>query len=317
MRAILISNVASGQIWNQFDPHEAKKYLANHGWDVELAPTTSSAEGRSFARKAVREKYDAVIVAGGDGTINQVVQEIAHTSVKLAILPAGTTNVLAREIGIPLNAKEAVELLPKCEIMDFDLGKVDSYYFFLMAGIGFDSRIIKEVDPFVKRWTGMFAFVAAGIKSFFIHQGVRMKITMLDQNNKKKVIRRIVYQLIVSNTATYATGFIIDEDSRFDDGLLEVTILKDKGAGDVLKGMASFLVRKHKEWAEAEIEHYTVKKIKVKAAKPVPLQIDGDVIGYTPVYIEVMPKALKLFGPPKENATSSVTEEKSNKEQNN
>lgn len=296
MRALLIYNVTAGQLWNQFDPEEAKKYLLSYGWEVELVKTEKMEEGRFIASKAVKENFDVVIAVGGDGTINQIVQEIACTPVKLAIIPVGTTNVLARELGIPLNAKEALENLPKFEAVDFDLGKVDSYYFFLMAGIGFDARVTKEVDPFVKRWTGLMAFIAAGVKSFFMHKGVKMKLIMFDKNNKKKVIRRLIYQLIISNTATYASGFILNENSKFDDGLLEVTCFKDKGLGDIIKGFLSFFVGKHREWAQ--LEQYTIKKIKIKSAKPVPLQIDGEPIGYTPASIEVIPKAFKVFKPP-------------------
>ena len=298
MKAILIYNITAGQIWNQFDPQEAKKYLNSCGWDVELAKTEKMEEGRFIASKAVKENFDAVIAAGGDGTINQIVQEIACTPVRLAIIPAGTTNVLARELGIPLNAKEAIEIIPKCELINFDLGKVDSYYFFLMAGIGFDARITKEVDPVVKRWTGLMAFVGAGIKSFFMHKGVKMKLIMVDKNNKKKVIRRLIYQLIISNTATYASGFILNKNSKFNDGLLEVTCVKDKGVGDVAKTLFSFFMGRHREWVE--LEHYTIKKIKIKSAKPVPLQIDGEPIGYTPASIEVVPNALKIYRPPNE-----------------
>lgn len=296
MRGILIYNQSSGQIWNWFNPESACEFLNKSGWDIKLERTLNPEDGTKVARIAVEENMDVVIGAGGDGTLNAIIQGLAGSNVKLGVLPVGTTNVLARELNIPLNSNKALELLLTSQPVDFDLGMINNHYFILMVGVGFDANIVHEVDPTLKQMTGIFAFITATTKTFFQHKPSRMKIIMIDKNNKKKTLRRLVYQISISNVATYGNNMIIASDAKYDDGLMEVNIFRGRRIIDTLFNLLAIAVFRKKEWSASE--HYSVKSIEIKSFRKIPIQVDGEPITHTPAKIIVKPKFLQVLKPP-------------------
>lgn len=295
IRAMLIYNPTAGQIWSPFKAELVKDYLAKHDWSVELAPTERAGHGSELARRAVAERFDVVIAAGGDGTLNEVAQGLAYTPVKLGILPVGTTNVLAREFRIPLGFEEALEYLPIAETATVDLGKVDSRYFLLMAGIGFDAEVVRDINPQMKLVAGKTAVVTSGVVNIFNHQPFPVKLSFIDAQGRRIRLQRTVMQIFVSNASTYATDYKIAENARMDDGLLELHIFKSKRFQDTFGSLISLALRRHKEWTD--FEHYSIRELQVFGRKVAPIQIDGDTIGTTPVRIEVAPAALKVLRP--------------------
>jgi diacylglycerol kinase (ATP) len=117
--------------------------------------TNRSGVGAAVAREAVESKVDLIVVCGGDGTINDVLGGMAHSQIPLAILAGGTANVLARELGLPLNISVAARLIPKCMPRRIALGNIGKRYFILMAGIGFDAQIVRSVNSRWKKLFGM------------------------------------------------------------------------------------------------------------------------------------------------------------------
>ncbi len=195
IRAMLIYNPTAGQFWSPFRAETVKSYLAKHEWQVELAPTQFAGHGIELARQAVAERFDVVIAAGGDGTLNEVSQALAYTPVKLGILPVGTTNVLAREFKIPLGFEEALEYLPIAETTTVDLGKVDNRYFLLMAGIGFDAEVVRDINPQLKHVTGKTAVVTSGVMNIFNHQPFQVKLSLIDAHGQSIQIQRTVWMM--------------------------------------------------------------------------------------------------------------------------
>lgn len=295
VRAQLIYNPTAGQIWSSFAPEQVREYLAQQDWQVDLKPTAYAGQGAELARQAVRDQLDVVIAAGGDGTINEVVQGLAHSKVKLGILPVGTTNVLARELKVPLNFQQALEYLPVAHTRVIDLGQMNRRYFLLMAGIGYDAELVRDVNPQLKSLAGKIAVVFSGVMNLFNHRPFKVKILLRDARGKKRRLRRSAMQIFVSNAATYATDYKIAAEARMDDGLLELHIFKSKCFRDTLWALLAMLLRRHKEWAD--FDHYSVQAVKILSRKPIPVQIDGDTVGTTPVQIEVVPAALQILTP--------------------
>jgi diacylglycerol kinase (ATP) len=108
--------------------------------------TATAGDGRRLAREAVKQQAEVVIAAGGDGTINEVIQELAGTETALGVLPIGTVNDWAREIGIPLDVKGACDILVDGRTRSIDLGRVNEHSFLLMAGIGLDGALTQKVE---------------------------------------------------------------------------------------------------------------------------------------------------------------------------
>src|SRR5947209_17593376 len=147
--AVIIANPTSGNggfpLQNRhFD--ETLAFLRNQGWKAELWYTQSAGNGEQLARKAVKQQVNLVIAAGGDGTINEIIQGLAGSETALGVLPSGTVNVWAREMGIPLDGTRARDILVHGQTRRVDLGCVNGRYFLMMVGIGLDGTITEAVE---------------------------------------------------------------------------------------------------------------------------------------------------------------------------
>ncbi|RYX89216.1 YegS/Rv2252/BmrU family lipid kinase, partial [bacterium] len=236
------------------------------------------------------------IAAGGDGTINEVVQGLAGSQTVLSILPVGTTNVMARDLKIPINFQDALQVIDNGEERTIDLGILNDRYFVLMAGIGFDAKLVNDVDSNFKKMTGMVAFAATSPISMLGQRISKMSVTLWDKNGKKKKIKRSSYQALVSNSATYAIDLTVSLGAKPDDGLLDLDIFKTgklhKFAWQLIN--IAFLTKKSKK---EEVEGFQFQKAMIKADPPMPIQVDGDSYGYTPALIEVKANYLKILSP--------------------
>jgi len=294
-RAMLIYNANAGQIWGAFSADAVCEYLAKHDWAVDARATDYAGHGSELARQAVKAGFEVVIAAGGDGTINEIIQALAQTSVQLGVLPVGTTNVLARELRIPLAFQEALEYLPIAESYRVDLGRANRRYFILMAGIGYDAEVVRDINPQLKAIAGKSAVVTSGVMNLFQHQPFKVKLRFTDAQGRRHRLRRSAMQIFLFNAATYATDYKIAAEASMDDGLLDLHIYKSKRFQDTLHGLLSLVLRRHKEWTD--FEHFSVRSVQVYAKTAASLQLDGDVVGTTPVTIDIVPKALSVLRP--------------------
>ncbi len=296
IKANLIYNPTSGQVWNTFKPELVKKYLESKGWKLDISKTECQGDGIRLAKDSLMKKYDVVVVAGGDGTINEVVQGLAGSNISLGILPVGTTNVMARDLKIPLNFQEALRVLVEGETIDIDLGIINKKYFVMMAGIGFDAKLVNEVDSNLKKFTGPVAFVATSPVSMVSHKQARMSIILWDKNGKKKKIKRDSYQVLISNAPTYAISLQVSLDAKFDDGLLDVDIFKSQRLHEFAWKLISIAFISKKSDSNMT-ETFQCKKMTIKTDPPMPIQVDGDSYGMTPALIEVKANYLKIIKP--------------------
>ena len=165
--AVIIANPISGfLLHNTHRVHETLAFLRKHGWRAELWFTHGPGDGQSLARKAIEQNAAMVIAAGGDGTINDIIQALAGSETALGVLPTGTVNVWAREMGIPLDNAGAREVLLHGQTRRIDLGCVNGRYFLLMVGVGLDARIVYELDLDLKGRLGKLAYWHGGFRQF-------------------------------------------------------------------------------------------------------------------------------------------------------
>src|SRR5918999_145629 len=170
-KATLISNPKTGRYASRrFRPiQDVASNLESLGIAVNLKLTSGPGEATQIAARAARNGSSDIIVAGGDGTINEAIQGLAGTKARLAIIPRGTANVLARELGLPLNDAQAVAVAAKGKSRRIHLGLAidettnESRHFVLMAGIGLDASVVKRVQPSLKKRIGKGAFWVSGL----------------------------------------------------------------------------------------------------------------------------------------------------------
>lgn len=168
--ALLVFNPKAGRA-HPGSLERARKILASQGIETELAPTDAPGAATEIARRAVAEARQMVIACGGDGTLNEVVNGLAGSQVPVALLPAGTANVLAKELGLPWNIEKAAALVSRSQLRRIALGWVNTAnhggrgrYFLSLAGAGPDGAIVNGVDPEFKARTGTLAYWAEGFR---------------------------------------------------------------------------------------------------------------------------------------------------------
>lgn len=293
-RAVIIANPTSGSSVFRHSGHQSTvTFLQKQGWQVELWLTEKPGDARTLARQAVEQHIPLVIAAGGDGTINEVIQSLAGSETALGVLPAGTVNVWAREMGIPLDPTRAREILVHGKTCSVDLGLVNEHYFLLMVGIGFDGEVTQVVERrSLKKRLGVLGYALAAL--WFGPAYVGFPVTL--KIDEEQPVRTRALQIVVGNTQLYAGAFKFTWLARCDDGLLDLCVVHQNGLWGRLMMLSDFIFKRERR--RVWVRYNTFKKISLETAKPVALQIDGDPAGYTPATISVVPGALKVIVPP-------------------
>ncbi len=291
--AVIIANPTSG-----FMPVQAGRlqdtlaFLQSHGWQVDLWYTQGPGDGSALARKAVDLGVDIVIAAGGDGTINDIIQGLVGSETALAVLPTGTVNVWAREMGIPLDAHKAREILVNGQTRRVDVGWINGRYFLLMVGIGFDGQITQAVEHKPLKRLGVLGYMLAALWFGPGYKGFPVVV-----NNNDVVVKTRALQIIIGNTQLYAGAFKFTWQACLDDGLLDLCIVRKRSVLGRIVVLSDFILRRNnrRRWVRYE----QVKSIQIDTPTPIAYQIDGDSGGHTPAILTVAQKALKVVVPQK------------------
>ncbi|WP_129630206.1 diacylglycerol/lipid kinase family protein [Candidatus Oscillochloris fontis] len=292
MRTRLIFNPTAGNAEQyEADLTAAALVWRERGWSVELTPTRAPGDGVRLAYEAARQGYDLVVAAGGDGTINEVINGLVGSSTALATLPLGTMNVWARELRLPLQPRLAAQAMLSWKVQPIDLGRAGDRYFLLMAGIGFDAAITAGVRADEKRRFGALAYVLRGIEQAINVRGARSRIKL-----DGRTISGRVLMVVIGNSQLYGGVVKITHRASIDDGLLDVCVIRGDNGLSALRHLFAILRRRYSH--DHEIEYYRARSIQVTTTPRLPVQVDGDAIGQTPMLFTVAPRALYALMPP-------------------
>jgi YegS/Rv2252/BmrU family lipid kinase len=238
-----------------------------------------------------------VVAVGGDGTIHEIIQELAGTETALGVLPSGTVNVWAREVNIPLDNAGARQALLNGDIRRIDLGKINESYFLLMASIGLDGEITHAVEKKPAKRLGVIGYLLVGAWLGFGYRGFRASLQI-----NGRLIKTHPLQIIIGNTQLYAGAIKYTWQAQCDDELLDVCIVRRQQGllRRLLLGLDFVL---HRERRRQWVRYEKCTEIKVRTSQPIAIQADGDPVGYTakdvsPTTITVAPGVLKVIVPP-------------------
>ena len=293
--AVIIANPTSGSAifpHNAHHLHETLSFLRSHGWRAELYYTQGPGHAQRLASKAVEQKADVVIAAGGDGTINEIIQALAGSETALGVLPSGTVNVWAREMGISLDNARARGILVHGQTRRVDLGCVNGRYFLMMVGIGLDGRITEAVEKKPLKRLGILGYFLAAT---WLGPGYPGFPVTLHINENAVQIRAL--QIFIGNTQLYAGAFKFTWQAKCDDGLLDLCIVRKRGPLGRLVVLWDFILRRKQRSLWVRYETFTA--IEIDAQQPIAIQVDGEAAGYTPATFSVVPRALKVIVPQK------------------
>lgn len=244
--------------------------------------------------------YDELLVAGGDGTINEVINGVIKGQPDtdkrpvVGLIPLGTQNVLAQELSIPLNNFGAVaKVINRKQSRTIDMGIVNGRYFSLMAGFGFDAVVVRDVVRPMKDIIGPAAYAFATLGALAKYHSTSVKLVLDGEE-----INSEAFLIVVANAPSYAYKQIkLTPFAAVDDGWLDVCVFErapSDRVGFVTQLMAVIAARHLKD---PRVRYYRARSIYIESYPPINGQVDGDVFEHTPVKIEVVPKSLKVYVP--------------------
>ena len=299
MRSMLIVNPTSGPWDIRRELPAVLKHLEAQGWQTSLHQTEHAGEATDLARQAAEQGLDAIFVAGGDGTINEIVNGLAQSSVALGVLPGGTGNVWAKELGLPtrgplhwLPLVDSIRALVPGARRRIDLGKANGRYFLQWAGLGLDAEVTYAMEPRTRRQRrlGVLAYIVAGTTAAINMVGTRTRIWIDDE----RIYRRSIL-IVISNSQLYGGLVRIATDARLDDGLLDVDVFSGTGFGASMRAALGVITGLHVR--DPRHSFYRGKAIRVETEKPMAIHLDGEPFGTTPLECEVVPRALSVLIP--------------------
>ncbi len=290
-RMLAITNPAASAGGFRRDMPRIMAALGALGYELDTRQTKGPGDATVFARQAVAEAYGLVCAIGGDGTVNETVNGLAGSDVPLAIVPTGTVNVLAMELGIPLDPPDAVRVIENGSLSWIDLGLAGDRYFALMAGIGMDARTVATVNPVLKKTLKEAAFAVQGAVSYFTHEEPLLRVDCEERSVEG-------YFAVFGNAANYGGTFGITPLADMRDGLLDVCVLKDKSILGTAWYWLAALVNSH--ISHPKVAYFRTKAARVAAVdarQEVLVQTDGEVAGKLPLECRVVPRALRVVVP--------------------
>jgi len=302
MKVRIVLNPAAGQ--TDFHRHlrHAVEYLEEHGWEVDQQRTRGQGDGIALAREAADAGYDIVIAVGGDGTINEVVNGLAGSQTAMGVIPAGTANVYAADVGIPIwsplrpmAVREAAKIIQDGQRWKIDLGRVkfsngQQRYFFMWCGVGLDAAVTTEVTSDQTRRLGVVAWLISGVMVAINYMGHRSLVTV---DGKRERMRML--WTVVSNGQLYGRVLRFAPQAKMDDGLLNLTVFEGYGILSTIRHLASLLLGQYAR--DPTLHQYVGESMSIRTRRPLPVHVDAEPMGTTPVQIEVVPQALTVIWP--------------------
>jgi YegS/Rv2252/BmrU family lipid kinase len=289
IRCVVVRNPASRRRLSAARMGEALDAARAAGWHVDVVVTARDGDGTELARRARDSGADVIIVDGGDGTINEVINGIAGSRVALAVLAGGTANVWAREIRTSHDARRAIREIVGGVRRRVDLGRANGRYFLLMAGVGLDAAIVPRVAPRLKRWLGRVSYVLTGVITAFSTRPADARVRIDGEQHDTSL-----YWMLVGNTRSYGGLARITHRARVDDGQLDVAIMRRGGLPHLLADGVRLIFGRHDHSPNVEYRHAT----SIEVATPgLPVQVDGELAGTTPMTFTVAPLALEVIVP--------------------
>jgi diacylglycerol kinase family enzyme/membrane-associated phospholipid phosphatase len=293
LRAAVIFNPAKVTDWITFRRH-VEYELKARGWQRALwLETTSEDPGRAMTEQAVREKVDLVLGAGGDGTIRIICSGLANTGIPFGLIPAGTGNLLARNIGIPLDEVAALGVAFDGVDQPMDLVRVTvddepPDHFAVMAGIGLDAAIMEGADANLKKAVGSAAYFVSAARNAN-HPAMHAAISVDDQ----PPFRRRAHVIVVGNVGFLMANIQLIPGARADDGMLDVLVASPRTLRDWVRLTVRVLTRRRQP--DDQLDRLTGHRVTIAVDERDQFQLDGDNVGEcNTLTAEVLPGALLL-----------------------
>jgi YegS/Rv2252/BmrU family lipid kinase len=255
--------------------------------DCAVYSTTRTGEAELMARRGVEEGFEKIVAAGGDGTINEVVNGLAGTAATLGLLPIGTMNVFATELGLPVHDLEFCWSIVKGDTTrSVDLPKANHKFFVQLAGVGLDAQVVKETSSQLKRNFGPLSYLISAAQ-IAARQPPRLFIQSEDASIDEGSF------VLVGNGRFYGGPFPFFKHAVIDDGLLDVIVFKRLGYLEIIKYLQDVIFSS--DIRVPEIEYFQTRRVRVESNQTVPVEVDGELVGNCPVEFSLHERSLRVL----------------------
>lgn len=263
---------------------EITTFFKNRAEEVEIYELPPNCSFEKLKTTIKKSNSNRVIAVGGDGTLKLVAECLLNTETPIGIIPAGSANGMAKELGIPLILQEAIALTISGKPKKIHAILVNKELCIHLSDIGFNAYLVKIFDELPER--GMKTYAKATWHAFWSHK--KMEVSFKIDGN---TIREKAAMIVLANATKYGSGLQINPEGKLDDNLFEVIIVKEYAVMEILKIWISKL-----PWNPKKIESYQVSELEIKTKHKVHFQVDGEYLGkVTQVKAEIIPKALTII----------------------
>ncbi len=257
--------------------------------DCPVRATAHPGEAEVFARHAADEGFEKIVAAGGDGTINEVVNGLADSTATLGLLPVGTVNVFAMELGLPLhNLQSCWEIIQGDHSRLVDLPKANGKYFVQLAGVGLDAQAVKETSLALKRNFGPLSYLISAAQ-IAARQPPRLVVHSEDSPVAESSF------VLVGNGRHYGGPFPFFKQAVIDDGLLDIVAFKQLGYLEIIKYLQDVFFSS--EIRLPEVEYFQTRRVRITSDQDVPVELDGELVGNCPVEFVIRERQLRVLTP--------------------
>ena len=260
---------------------------------IEIRETTQRGDAERFARDASSTDYDVLAVAGGDGTVNEVVnglgnRDAANGTLTLAIVPLGTANVMAHELGLPGTMQGCAKVIAEGMHQGVRVGTLNGRRFIMMAGVGFDAHVVNGVTPALKRRFGKLAYVWRSLVGIARYRLADYEIVIDGRSHRAA-------SAIVAKGHFYGGTFSVAPDARLADPWFYVCLFKNGGGWNALRYSVGLVMGNLARFPDVEI--VKAHEIHITGGATEPVQVDGDIVGGLPVVAKIAAEALSVLVP--------------------
>lgn len=286
----LIVNPAAGGV-NDKKTEEITSFFERRATSISLDYTNKPHEATNLAKAASEQNYDAIVAVGGDGTVNEVLNGIADSSTTLGIIPAGSSNDFAKEIGIPSETNKACQNIIENSIKRIDIGKVNDRYFINMAGVGLDAQVSEAANKIPFRTKGLFSYVVALLKVLITSYPKEFSLAL---DGKTRLVK--AWLITIGNGKQFGGGMKILPTADLSDGLFDICVIQDVKKWRVFYYLPLIIAGKHLSLSSVAV--YRAKEIEVKSLGCLG-HTDGEVMKGDVFKFELLPQALDVIVPAK------------------
>jgi diacylglycerol kinase (ATP) len=289
MKPFVILNPSAGSAGNLGALLEKLKRLK----PIEILKTTVPGEAESFARAAVRQRHNYLIAAGGDGTLNEVVNGCASRAkeIRIGILPLGTGNDFARTLGLPRSLDNNIDILRGSKTKPFDIVQVKgprARYFVNVSAGGFSGMVDREITAKIKRTWGPLAYIRGAAAALPKLHAYKTRVVL----DEREEFSTQLYNVIIANGRFVAGGLAVAPDADPADGLLEVVLIPKRGTAKLALIAAEIVMGKQLSCGATIFRK--AKKISVSSRPRMWFNVDGELVGTAPAVFKIIPRALRF-----------------------